>query len=151
MALVAIHAVVHIPAHVRVMEIVGVAASMAGSVDARKDGVVVGVDVAGRAHPGCVAVIDAPPGMVEGRAGPRRGGVTSGAGGREDRRRGLVDRIGGAVVIRRVTAVASRGERGVVVVYVATGAGDFGVEARQRESRGAVIKFAVGPERGVMA
>jgi len=151
MALIAVHAVVDIAADVRVMEIVRVPAPMAGSIDARKDRVVVWVEVTGRADTVGIAMIDAPPGVVEGRAGPRCSGVTSGASGGEDRGRGFVDWIRGAVVIRRVTAVASRGERGVVVVYVATGAGNLGVEARQRERGGAVVKFAVGPQRGVMA
>ena len=151
MALVAVHAVVHIPADVRMMEIVRVSAPMARTVGAREHRVVVGIDVAGRAHTGGVTVIDVPPRVAKGRPGPCRGGVTCGARGGEDRGRGFMDRIAGAVVIDRVTSVAGRRERGVVVIYMATGASDLGVEAGQRECCGAVVKFAIGPQRGVVA
>ena len=149
MALVAVHAVVHVPADVRMMEVVCVPASVATR--ALENRVVVRIRVAGGANAVSVAMIHWEPGVVKGRPGPCRGVVTSGARRREDRRRRLVDGIRGVVVIRRVAAVASCGQGGVVVVYMASGAGDLGVEARQRERRRTVVKLAVGPERGVMA
>ena len=55
MALIAVDTVVHIPVHLRVAEVVGVVASVATC--ALKDGIVAGVDVAGRAHAHCTAMV----------------------------------------------------------------------------------------------
>ena len=55
MALIAVDTVVHIPVHLRVAEVVGVVASVATC--ALKDGIVAGVDVAGRAHARCTAMV----------------------------------------------------------------------------------------------
>ena len=60
-------------------------------------------------------------------------------------------RIRGGVVIRFVAAVAVGRQRGVVVVYVATGAGHFGVGSREWEYRCVVVKLSVGPECRVVA
>ena len=149
MALVAVHAVVHIPADVRVMEIVRVPAPVATR--ALENRVVARTRVAGGTNAIGVTVIHREPGMVKSRSSPRCRCMTSCAIRREDGRRRLMDGIRSVVVIRRVAAVASRGKGGVVVVHMATGTGDLRVEARKRERRRAVVKLAVGPERRVMA
>jgi hypothetical protein len=149
MALVAVHAVVDIPADVRVMEIVRVPAPMATRT--LENRVVVRIRMAGGTNTVGVAVINVPPAVIKSRAGPCRCVVTGGASRREDGWRRLMDGIRSVVVVRRMAAVARRGEGGLVVVYVATGAGDLGVEARQRERGCVVVKLAVGPERRVMA
>ncbi len=60
-------------------------------------------------------------------------------------------RIRGGVVICFVTTVAVGRQRGVVVVHVAAGAGNRGVEPSKWKSRCVVIKLAVGPQSCVMA
>ena len=89
--------------------------------------------------------------MVERCARPCRCVVASRAGGRENGWRRCVNWIRGGVVVGLVATVAGRGKRGVVVVYVARGAGYGGMKSGQREGRGAVVKLAVGPQSGVVA
>lgn len=80
MALVAIHAVVHVPAHVPMIP-VGIRLCVA--VRALEHTVVGRVGVAGRAHAVRIAVIHREPGVVKGGSQPARGRVTGGAGDRE--------------------------------------------------------------------
>ena len=61
-----------------------------------------------------------------------------------------MNRIRGGIVIRFVAAVAIRREGGVVVVHMATGAGNLYVETRQRKGAGVVIEFSVNPQSSVM-
>ena len=124
---------------------------MARAVSARKNRVIVGIDVAGGAHAVGVSVIDVPPGVVKRCAGPSGGVVASRASGGEDCGRGLVNGIRGAVVIRCMAAVAVGGKSGVVVVHVAAGAGDLDVETRQRKRGRVVVKRPVGPESRIVA
>ena len=149
MALVAVHAVVDIPADVRVTEIVRVPAAMAAR--ALENRVVAGIRVASRAHTVSVPVGHWEPGMVERCPRPRRCVVASRAGGRENGWRRCMNWIRGGVVVGLVAAVACGRKRGVVVIYVTCGAGDGRMESRQRKHRRAVIKLAVGPQRGVVA
>jgi len=148
-ALVAVHAVVYIPADVRVTEIVRVPAAMAAR--ALENRVVAGIRVASRAHTVSVPVGHWEPGMVERCARPCRCVVASRAGGRKNGRRRFVNWIRGGVVVCLVATVAGCRKRGVVVIYVTSRAGDSRVESGQRERGGAVVKLAVGPQRGVMA
>ena len=138
MALVAVHAVVHIPADVRMLEIARVPAAMA--IRALEYRVVAGIGVTGRADSICVAVVDVEPGVIEHGPGPcgrRMAGVACRweAGG-------LVVRIGRAVVVRLVATHARRRQRRVVVVDMAhhAGHGCSCVEASQGECRVVVIK-----------
>lgn len=59
--------------------------------------------------------------------------------------------IRGGVVVCFVTAVAVGRQRGVVVVHVAVGAGNRGVESRKGKCCRVVIKLAVGPQCRVVA
>jgi len=149
MALVTVHAVVHIPADVRVMEIVRVPAPMATR--ALENRVVGWTRVAGGTNAVSIAVINVEPGVVERCAGPCSRVVTSRASSCENSWRGLMDWIGSSSIIRGMAAVTIRREGGVVVVHVATGAGHFRVKARQREGGRAVIELAVGPHDRVVA
>lgn len=56
MALIAVNAVVHVPAHIRVIEVCCIIVAMAAR--ALEYRVVTAVDVARRAHAICVAVVD---------------------------------------------------------------------------------------------
>lgn len=143
MALIAIHAVIHIPADVRVLEIGRVPTSVATR--ALENRVVARIRVAGGAHSVGAAVVHREPGMVERCPRPRRCGVTSRAGGGENGGRCFMNRIRGGVVVGLVATVAGGRKRGVVVVYVTSGAGYGRMESGQGERRGAVIKLAVGP------
>jgi hypothetical protein len=103
------------------MALISRSRGVARSICARKDRVIVRVCVAGRAHAAGVAVIDAPPCMAKRGACPRGCVVTGCASRRENRRSRLMDGVRGGVVIRRMTAVARRGQRGVVAIHMATG------------------------------
>jgi hypothetical protein len=96
-----------------------------------------------------VTVVGREPRVVE--RGSRPGGcrVASLAGGWESRR--LVIRIGRALVIGLVTAVAICRHARVVVVHVATGTGDCGMSPRERERRVVVIERRRLPRRGRVA
>ena len=128
MALITIHAVVHIPAHFRVAETGRVIVPMAGR--ALKDRVVGRIGMARRAHPPRVAVVLREPRVVERGAGPRGGVVAGGARGGEDRGRRLMNGTGRPVVIGRMTAITIGGRAGKYVVDVATRAGHREVRAR---------------------
>ena len=152
MALVAVHAVVHIPADVRVMEIGRVPAPMATR--ALENRVVVRIRVAGGTNAVSVAVILWEPGMVKRGSEPVRSRVTCRASCRENGWRGFMDGIGGAIVIHRVAAVASGRQRGVIVVHMAHGTGHEGrrvsVEAGQWEYGRVVIELTISPHDHVM-
>ena len=147
--LVTIHAVVDIPADVRVIEIGSVIPPVTPG--ALEDRVVTRVGVAGRAHAVRVAVIRVEPGVIERRPRPGRGRVAGVASRRETS--GSVIRICGPVVISRVAAVTSGGQGGVVVIDVAHRARDSGsrVITSERERRVVVIKRCPGPVRCAMA
>ena len=124
---------------------------MAGTICAGKNGVIVWIRVASRTHAASVTVIDAPPGVAEGGSGPSRCGMARRAIGRKNRGSCLVDGVRGGAIIRRVAAVTGRRQRGVVAVYMATGAGHFCVRTRQGERRRAVIELTVCPNDRVVA
>ena len=149
MALVAVHAVIDIPADIRVLEVGCVAAAMATR--ALKNGVVVRIGVAGGAHAVGIAVIHGKPGMVESGSRPRRGGMAGCARRREHGRGRGVNRVRGRRVIRFMAAVTIGGERRVIVVHMAIRAGHRRVRASEREGRGAVIEGAIRPQCGVVA
>ena len=130
---------------------IGAGLGVARTVGARKDRVVVRIDVAGGTDAVGVSVIDVPPGVIEGRTGPGGRVVASCASGGENCRGSLMDGIRGAVVIRCVAAVAVGGKSGVVVVHVAAGAGDLDVETRQRKRGRVVVKRPLGPESRIVA
>ena len=133
MALITIHAVIYIPADVRVTEIGRVPAPMATR--ALENRVVVRIRVAGRAHTVSVPVGHWEPGMVERCPRPRRGVVASRAGGRKNRWCRCMNWIRGGVVVRLVAAVAGRRQSPLVVIRrgVALRALHRGVEPGQRE------------------
>lgn len=149
MALVAIHAVVHIPADIRMLEIVCVPAAMA--LRALKHRVVARIRVAGRTYSIRVTVIYVEPRVVEHGSGPCRGRMARIASGREAS--GFVVRIGRVVVIRLMAAHACGRQRRVVVVDVAHHAshGRRRMESSKREGRVVVIKYRTRPVRGAMA
>ena len=147
-ALVAVHAVVDIPADAPV---VLVRLGLGVAVGALKDGVVVRVGVAGSAHSIRPAVIDIPPGMVEHGTAPGAGAVARVAGcGKACR---LMVRICRAVVVRRVTRIAQRSCDVVVAIDVAVGT----LPRRNRVLSGQsppscrVVESAVHPVDGVVA
>jgi hypothetical protein len=96
-----------------------------------------------------IVVRNPEPAVIEGGPEPARRCVTCCARRREPN--GDVVRICGGVVICFVTAVAVGRQRGVVVVHVAAGAGNRGVESRKGKCRRVVIKLAVGPQCCVVA
>jgi len=153
-ALVAVDAVVHIPVHVRVVEVGGIIAAMALS--ALENGVVIRVGMARGANAVGIAVARGElrvQRMVKRRRRPGGGRVARIAlRRREERGLSQVSRIGGPVVRGLVAADAGQRQRGVVVIHVAQRARRRRMRSGQRpERRGAVIKRGIGPEHGVMA
>lgn len=154
MTLVTVDAVVDIPRHVVVLEIIRVIAAMTSG--ALEDGVVVRIGVAGRAHIAGIAMAGREwrvLGVVKGGAAPGCGVVAVLAGCRKELRLCRVAGIRGVVVVRLVAPDAGRGQRRVIVVDVAVGtnARRHGVGAGKGEGRVVVIKRRVGPHRGVVA
>jgi hypothetical protein len=133
--LVAIDAVVHIAGNALV---VPVGLCLRVTVRTLEDRIIVRIGMAGGAHAACVAVVCREPGVVERGSGPGCGGMAGLAGGGESCR-GMV-RVRGPVVVRLVAGVAVRGQGGVVVVHVTTGAGHRGVRAGQGKRRVVVVK-----------
>jgi len=120
--LITVDAVVDIPVHIRVAEIVCIIAAMARG--ALEDRVIIGVDVASGAHTVGVAVIDRELRvlrMVESGVGPAGRGMASRTRSREELRLGRVARIGGVVVISLMAADAGQRQRRVIAVDVAIG------------------------------
>ncbi len=152
--LITVDAVVNVPVHIRVAEIVCIIAAMASG--ALENGIVVGVDVARRAHAVRVAVRDRELRvlrMVEGGVGPSRRRMASRARRREELRLSRVARIGGVVVIGLMATDASCRQRGVVAVDVAicTLPRRYRVQAGQREGCVVVVEGRVCPDNRVMA
>ena len=143
MALIAIYAVVNIPADVRVAEIGRVSSPVA--LRALEDQVVRRIDVARSAHAVGVPMIQGEIGMIECCAGPGCRRVAGRAGGRETGRR--VGRVRCGVVRCRVATVTIGRQRRVIVVYVAHRTGDRrrGVKSRQWENSRIVIEHRAEP------
>lgn len=123
MALVAVDAVVHVPIHSVVLEVIGVVAAVATR--ALEYRVVVRIRMAGGANAVCVAMVDRELRVlrvIERRTSPGRRGVASRAGGREELRLRGVAGIRGVVVVRLMAADTGRRQGGVVAVDVAVGA-----------------------------
>ena len=146
MALVAVHAVVHVTAHVD-MTIVGVRLGVA--VRALKYAVVRRIRMTGRTDTVRVAMSHREPRVIKGSSQPGRGGMTSRARGREPGR--YVIRIVRSLVVSLVAAVAVGRDRGVVVVDVATRTRHGGVRPGQRETGVVVIEARRTPGRRAMA
>ena len=128
MALVTIHAVVYVSANALVI-LIGLALGV--TVGALENGIVVRIDVAGRAHAVRVAVVDRELRVlrvIEGCVQPARRRMARLAGSWEELRLRRVSRVRGVVVIRLVTTNAGRRQSGVVVVDVA-------VRAHSRRNR----------------
>jgi len=154
MTLVTVDAVVDIPRHVVVLEIIRVIAAMTSG--ALEDGVVVRIGVAGRAHIAGIAMAGREwrvLGVAKGGAAPGCGVVAVLAGRGEELRLCRVAGIRGVVVVRLVAPDAGRGQCRVVVVDVAVGtnARRHDVGAGKGEGCVVVIKGRVSPHRGVVA
>ena len=149
MTLVAVHAVIDIPADIGVLKIGCISAAMATR--ALKNGVVIRIGMARRADSVRAAMSHRPPRVIERSPRPRRSGVAGRASRREHRRRGRMDRIRGSEVVRFMAAVAIGRQCRVVVVYMAVGARHRSVRAGQRKCCRAVIECAVRPQCGVVA
>ena len=116
MALIAIDTVVDIPGHVVVLEIVGVVSAVASG--ALKDGVVVRIGMARRAHVVRIAVAGRELRVlrvIERGAGPGCRVVAVLARGREELLLRRVARIRSVVVVGLVAANAGGGQRRVIV------------------------------------
>ncbi len=146
MTLVAVDAVVDVSPDA-LMLLVGVRLGVA--VGAGKYCVIVWVGVTGRAHAISAPMAHREVGVIPVRRDPRGCVVAGRAGRRESRRR--VVRIGRACVISLVAGIAVRRQGGVVVVNVATGAGNGYMCSRQREWRVVVIEAGRNPGRRVVA
>ena len=140
MALVTIHAVVHIAVNVA-MIVVGVRLGVA--VRALEDAVIGRICMTRRTDSIGVTVIHGEPRVIESGSQPARGRVASGARGRESCRH--VVRIVRALIIHLVTAKAVGRHRGVVVVHVATRACNGRVLPRQWETCVVVVKACWTP------
>ena len=153
-ALVAVDAVVHIPVHVRVVEVSGVVAAMTAC--ALEYRVVVGINVAGSAHTVGVAMVDRELRVlrvIERGTGPGGGFVAVQACGRKELRLRRVARIGRVVVVRLMATDARQGQRGVVAVDMAVGAHTrrHHVRTGKGERSVVVIECGVCPDDGVVA
>lgn len=154
MTLVTVDAVVDIPWHVVVLEIIWVVAAMASR--ALEDGIVVRVDVAARANSTRITVINRELRvlcMVERGAGPSDGVVAVLARGREELRLCSMARVRGVVVVGLVAANADGGQGRVIVVDVAIRALPRWdrVRACEGEGRVVVVERGIGPDQRVMA
>ena len=156
--LIAGRAVVHIPAHVRVLEIVGVVVAMAPG--ALKDRKIAQRGVALRANPAGVAMAGWELRVIrvrERRIGPGvfcRIVAVQARGGEELRiRAAAVERNAVGVVVGRMTADTGGWQRRVIVVDMAIRAlpRRHRVLSDQGKRRVVVIKGRVGPEIGVVA
>jgi hypothetical protein len=147
MALIAINAVINIPADILVMEIGRVPVPMASG--ALKDTIVTGVRMASRTDAIGVPVIHIEPRVIEGRSRPRRGGVARLTARGESGR--LMVGIGRLLVLRRVTAIAVGWEARIVIVYMAIRADHGVVSTGERKGRVVMIKNTLGPNHRVVA
>ena len=146
MALVAIHAVVHVTTNVAMITIrvrLGVA------VRALECAVVGRIRVTRRADPVRVAVIHGEPRVIESGSQPGRRRVAGCARGRESCRH--VVRAVRALVVHLVTTEAVGGHRGVVVVHVTASARHGRVLPCQGETCVVVVEARRAPGRRTMA
>ena len=116
--------------------------------------IVVVVDMAGRARNIGVAVGQEKTGgaVIEDGGGPTDGVVAGGAvgSGESGASRG-VRRIVGLLPLSEVAILAGAGGEVVIVVYVASGAGQIGVAVGEQETSSAVIEFGAEPTVKTMA
>jgi len=134
-ARIAIRAVVYVPANALVL-LVGL--TLGVTIRAREHGVVRGVGVTRRTDSVRAAVICREPSVIEYRALPGCSAVTRLAGCRETC--SSVVRIGCALVVLLMTAIAGRREGRVIVVYVTARTERCNVRAGQRECGVVVIE-----------
>ena len=153
MALVAVHAVVHIPVDLRMAKVVRVISAMA--LRALEDRIIVRIRMARQAHTVRIAVRNREARVLrmnKRRRQPSRSRVTGRALRRwEERRLRRVSRIHRGVVRGLVAANAGQRQRRVVVVHVTAGARHRRVETRQRERCVVVIERRICPQHSVMA
>lgn len=128
MALIATGTAVYVPAHVLVL-LIGSAFRMAAG--AGENCVVGRIVMARGAHTIGAPMVGGEPCVIEGRSLPGSSVVARQASGRKVR--GCMIRIGRRLVIRLVARIAIRRDGGVVVVYMATGAGNCRVLAGERK------------------
>lgn len=105
--------------------------------------------MAGGADASRIAMLHREPGVIEYRPQPRSRGVARETRGGEARSHMVGVRR--TLVVGLVTGIAVGGNRGVVVVHVATGAGHRGMCAGQGERRVVVVKRRWNPRRCVVA
>ena len=149
MALVTMHAVVHVPVHTLMVPIGIGFVGVFMTTQAREDQIVLRIRMARVAGRGPTVRLREV-GVVKHRSQPVRRAVARLARRRETRRR--VIRVRRVVVVRLVAAHACRVGDAVVAVDVALCARDrCGVEARQRPSCRGVIELSVRPQKRVMA
>lgn len=154
MTLIAVDAVVHIPAHLFVAEVTRVVAAMAAR--ALEYSVIAGVNVARGAHAVGVAMADREwrvLRVVERRACPGRGVVTGLTCCREELRLRRMAWIGRIVVVVLMATDTRQWQRRVVIVDMAVRARTrrHHVRASKRERCVVVIKRGVSPDDGVVA
>lgn len=154
MTLITVNAVVDIPRHIVVLEIVRVVIAVASG--ALEDGIVIGIDMARGTDIVRVAVTGRERrvlGVIK-RCTRPGGGVMAGlARRREKLRLGRVSRIRRVVVIGLVATDAGRGQSRVVIVDMAvrTDARRHRVRTSQGEGGVVVIESGVGPDGRVVA
>jgi len=140
MALVAIHAVVHVTIDVAM---IAIRVRLGVAVRALEDVVVGRIRVTRRADPVRVAVIHGEPRVIESGSQPTRRGVASGAARRESCRH--VARTVRGLVLRLMTAEAVGRNGGVVVVHVTACAWHGRVLPGQGETGVVVVKGSWAP------
>ena len=106
------------------------------------------VSVTGVADAVSAAVIGGEPSVIKSRIQPGGGGVAGLARGRKSCR--YVVGVGCSLVVLLMTPIAGGRQSGEIVVHVATGAGQRGVGAGQRERRVVVVKCRARPRGGVV-
>ena len=140
MTLITVDAVVDIPVHLRVTEVVGVVASVAAR--ALKHRIVAGVDVAGRAHSRGTAMAGwelRVLRVVERRVQPRSCVMAGLARRREKLRLSRVAWIGGFVVVGLMAPDARRWQRCVIAVDVTIAALPGRNSVRTSQGEGCVV------------
>ena len=140
MTLVTVRTVVDVTRNSLVM---GVGRRLGVAIGAHEHRKVRWIRMTGSAHAVCAPMVRGEPGVVERGSQPRGRGVA----GLAARRKSCCHMIGigRAPVILLMTAVAGRGQRGVVVVHVTAAARHAGVRSRQGEWRVVVIKRRAAP------
>jgi hypothetical protein len=142
MALVAVHAVVHIAADV---SMIAVGVRLGVAIRALEDSVGRRIGMTRRTYAIRIAMIHWEPRVVESRAQPTGGGVTGSTSGRESSRH--VIWVVRSLVIGLVTAETVGGDCRVVVVHVTACAGYRCVSTGQRETCVVVIETCRAPRR----